>query len=208
MQEFIKKIIKIQSTLNAPKNQYNSFGKYYYRSCEDILEALKPLLRNEGLVQTITDDLELIGDRYYVKATVKVSDGTNTIENTAYAREEDVKKGMDASQITGTASSYARKYSLNGMWCIDDNKDADTDEHHQQTERVPEAAVAKQQQPRNTKPHGITAEQITVLSEAIIHKGYTVPDACISFGVNSLAEVNPSVYNGILDTVLNEWPHA
>lgn len=207
MQEFIKKIIKIQSTLNAPKNQYNSFGKYYYRSCEDILEALKPLLRNEGLVQTITDDLELIGDRYYVKATVKVSDGTNTIENTAYAREEDVKKGMDASQITGTASSYARKYSLNGMWCIDDNKDADTDEHRQQTERDPEAAPTKQRAAQ-TKPHGITEEQINVLAEAITRKGYAVPDACVSFGVNSLAEIHPTVFNGILDTVLNEWPQA
>ena len=133
--EFNEKIIAIQSELKAPKNQYNKFGKYKYRNCEDILEAIKPLLQKYGLVQYITDSIIQIGERYYIQATVKVlqGDGSNNIEVKALAREPENKKGMDESQITGTASSYARKYALNGMWLIDDTKDADTDEHTNQT---------------------------------------------------------------------------
>ena len=129
----IEKLIKIQSELKAPKNQNNTFGKYKYRSCEDILEAVKPLLSREGLLLTLTDTIEQIGNRFYVKATVKLTDGTETVENTAYAREEETKKGMDGPQVTGTSSSYARKYALNGLFCIDDTKDADTDEYKTET---------------------------------------------------------------------------
>ena len=129
----IEKLIKIQSELKAPKNQNNTFGKYKYRSCEDILEAVKPLLSREGLLLTLTDTIEQIGNRFYVKATVKLTDGTEAVENTAYAREEETKKGMDGPQVTGTSSSYARKYALNGLFCIDDTKDADTDEYKTET---------------------------------------------------------------------------
>ena len=129
----IEKLIKIQSELKAPKNQNNTFGKYKYRSCEDILEAVKPLLSREGLLLTLTDTIEQVGNRFYVKATVKLTDGTETVENTAYAREEETKKGMDGPQVTGTSSSYARKYALNGLFCIDDTKDADTDEYKTET---------------------------------------------------------------------------
>ena len=131
--EFNEKIIAIQSELKAPKNQYNNFGKYKYRNCEDILEAIKPLLQKYGLVQYITDSIECVGNRYYIKANVIVTDGKKMQDVFAYAREPENKKGMDESQITGTASSYARKYALNGMWLIDDTKDADTDEHTNQT---------------------------------------------------------------------------
>lgn len=124
--EFIEKIVAIQSELKAPKGQYNSFGKYNYRSCEDILEGVKPLLAKHGLVLTIQDGIELIGDRYYVKATATITDGKESISTSAYARESLDKKGMDASQVTGATSSYARKYALNGLLCIDDTKDADT----------------------------------------------------------------------------------
>lgn len=129
---FNQKIVAIQSELKAPKNQFNSFGKYKYRSCEDILEGVKPLLKKYELMQTIEDNIVQIGDRYYIVAKVSVIG--NGIEHTvtAFAREPENKKGMDESQITGTASSYARKYALNGMWLIDDTKDADTDEHQQQ----------------------------------------------------------------------------
>lgn len=123
---FIEKIVAIQSELKAPKGQYNSFGKYNYRSCEDILEGVKPLLAKHGLVLTIQDGIELIGDRYYVKATATITDGKESISTSAYARESLDKKGMDASQVTGATSSYARKYALNGLLCIDDTKDADT----------------------------------------------------------------------------------
>lgn len=124
--ELIKKIAAIQSELKVPKGQYNSFGKYSYRSCEDILESVKPLLAKHGLVLTIQDSIELIGDRYYVKAIAMITDGNENISTIAYARESDNKKGMDESQITGATSSYARKYALNGLFCIDDTKDADT----------------------------------------------------------------------------------
>lgn len=124
--EFIEKIVAIQSELKAPKGQYNSFGKYNYRSCEDILEGVKPLLAKHGLVLTIRDGIELIGDRYYVKATATITDGKEQLSTDAYARESLDKKGMDASQVTGATSSYARKYALNGLLAIDDTKDADT----------------------------------------------------------------------------------
>lgn len=124
--EFIEKIVAIQSELKAPKGQYNSFGKYNYRSCEDILEGVKPLLAKHGLVLTIQDEIELIGDRYYVKATANITNGKENISSSAYARESLDKKGMDSSQVTGATSSYARKYALNGLLAIDDTKDADT----------------------------------------------------------------------------------
>lgn len=122
--DFIKKVANIQQKLKAPKNQYNKFGKYNYRSCEDILEGVKPLLGD--LVLTVNDDIQIIGDRIYVKATATITDGENSIGNQAFARESLIKKGMDDSQITGTASSYARKYALNGLLLIDDTRDADS----------------------------------------------------------------------------------
>ena len=121
-----EKISDIQMRLKAPKSQYNNFGKYNYRNCEDILEAVKPLLNEHKLYINISDTVEHVGDRYYIKATVTVSDGESTITSQAYAREEESKKGMDGSQVTGASSSYARKYALNGMFAIDDTKDSDT----------------------------------------------------------------------------------
>ena len=116
----------IQHKLKAPKGQYNSFGKYNYRSCEDILEGVKPLLKEHDLALLIDDEIVQIGERYYVKATAKITDGREIVSATAYAREPDTKKGMDESQITGATSSYARKHALNALLCIDDTKDADT----------------------------------------------------------------------------------
>ena len=123
---FYEKISDIQRRLKAPKSQYNSFGKYKYRNCEDILEAVKPLLNEHKLYINICDSVEAVGNRYYIKAVVTVSDGENSISSQAYAREEESKKGMDGSQVTGASSSYARKYALNGMFAIDDTKDSDT----------------------------------------------------------------------------------
>ena len=123
----MKELIAIQSTLNAPKGQYNTFGKYKYRSCEDILGAVKPLLNKFGCTLTISDDVVMVGSRIYIKSTATITNSAGEKEvTTAYAREEDQKKGMDASQVTGAASSYARKYALNGLFAIDDTKDADT----------------------------------------------------------------------------------
>lgn len=119
------KLLKIQEQLKAPKNQRNDFGKYNYRSCEDIFEAVKPLLKENKITLRLTDELVQVGERYYIKATAILTDGVEIIENTAYAREEENKKGMDGSQITGASSSYARKYALNGLFLIDDVKDSD-----------------------------------------------------------------------------------
>lgn len=127
---FMEELKRIQSELKAPKGQYNSFGKYNYRSCEDILEAVKPLLSKHNAQLTISDDIVLVGDRVYVKATAKLKTEKEEIEVSAFAREAETKKGMDESQVTGTASSYARKYALNGLFLIDDTKDADTNENN------------------------------------------------------------------------------
>ena len=122
-----EKLIAIQSELKAPKSQYNNFGKYAYRNCEDILESLKPLLKEHKSTIYISDEIVTVLERFYVKATVTFIDAETgeKIINTAYAREEEDKKGMDGSQVTGSSSSYARKYALNGMFAIDDTKDSD-----------------------------------------------------------------------------------
>lgn len=143
-------LMAVQAELKAPKNQHNSFGKYDYRSAEDIIEAVKPLLKENGLFLNMSDEVVLVGDRYYIKATVKVVDVVTgeSVQTSALAREAAQKKGMDESQVTGTASSYARKYALNGLFAIDDNRDADTDEYARQTSQS--AAGARSQ--RNAYP--------------------------------------------------------
>ncbi len=119
-------LAKIQALVKAPKGQFNNFGKYKYRSCEDIVEAIKPVINPLGFALTLSDEVVLIGQRFYIKATATLTDGKETYTATAFAREEEVKKGMDGSQITGASSSYARKYALNGLFAIDDTKDADS----------------------------------------------------------------------------------
>lgn len=137
-----EKLIKVQAELKAPKSKFNSFGKYKYRSLEDILEGVKPLLEKNKASLVIADSIEQVGDRYYLKATATFIDVENgeSVSNSALARESVDKKGMDDSQITGTASSYARKYALNGLLLIDDTKDADTDEAHVEKEARAEKA--------------------------------------------------------------------
>ena len=137
MQTIYTKLNAIQTALKAPKDQFNEFGKYKYRKAEDILESVKPHLAANGCTLTCTDELILVGDRYYIKATATITsieDGS-AVSTTAYAREELEKKGMDESQVTGASSSYARKYALNGLLCIDDTADSDTTN---QTKREPE----------------------------------------------------------------------
>lgn len=141
-----EKLLLVQIELKAPKNAYNSFGKYKYRSCEDILEAVKPVLNKYKATLTVSDDIVLIGDRYYVKARARFVDieTGDSIENVAFARESDEKKGMDSSQVTGATSSYARKYALNGLFLIDDTKDSDTDEYQNQQKNTKAAKPAKE----------------------------------------------------------------
>jgi len=152
---------RIQSKLKVPKSQKNSFGNYNYRSLEDIQEAVKPLLAEEKLSMVISDDVVMIGDRYYIKATVRLYDDSNVViaENTSFAREPLIKKGMDESQITGACSSYARKYALNGMFAIDDTKDADATHKAEKENPVNIAKTTTNAGVETTPPPPINKEQ-------------------------------------------------
>lgn len=151
MKNITEKLIKVQSELKAPKGQKNTFGNYNYRSAEDILEAVKPLLTEQGLLMTITDIVEQIGERYYIQAKVTLTDGEDTVEVTGYARESLNKKGMDDSQITGTASSYARKYAMNGLFLIDDTKDSDSNENRTERENRAKKADVEAEREKQSK---------------------------------------------------------
>ena len=151
-----EKLSKVQTELKAPKNQFNGFGKYKYRNCEDILEAVKPLLAKNKLTMIISDEIEHIGERFYIKSTIELFDveTSETITTSKFAREEEIKKGMDASQLTGSTSSYATKYALNGLFLIDDTKDADATNNHgndQKNENKDTNKSDKQQQKKETK---------------------------------------------------------
>jgi len=152
-----QKLQGIQSSLKAPKGQTNKFGGYKYRSCEDILTAVKPLLAEWGCSIVIQDDIVEVGGRVYVKATVSLADNDTelAVSATAFAREAEVKKGMDDAQITGSASSYARKYALNGLFAIDDTKDADaTNDHGKRAMKPSEAAMEKAQRQHDAQQGG------------------------------------------------------
>lgn len=153
------KLMMIQSELKAPKGQYNAFGKYNYRNCEDILNALKPHLMKYKCVVLLTDELAIIGSRFYVRATAQLVDteSNNTISVNAYAREEETKKGMDGSQITGSASSYARKYALNGLFAIDDTKDSD---YTNQFGKEPQPPQPQYQAPPKQEPPQLPIQQV------------------------------------------------
>lgn len=146
----MKELTAIQSNLKVPKSQFNSFGQYYFRSAEEILEALKPLLETNDCTLTLSDEIVLIGGRYYIKATASLTnkDGV-VVSTTAFAREEEVKKGMDGAQITGAASSYARKYALNGLFCIDDTKDPDATNKHGKDEPGPTSKPSAKPTPKS-----------------------------------------------------------
>ena len=126
MNNLQEKLSRVQQRLKAPKSQYNEFSNFNYRSAEDIFEAVKPILADEGLVLTVSDEMVCIGERYYIKATATLSDGEDSISVSSYAREDESRPGMSESQVTGCCSSYARKYALNGLFCIDDGKDSDS----------------------------------------------------------------------------------
>jgi hypothetical protein len=169
------KLAYIQQNLKAPKSQFNAFGKYNYRSCEDILEAVKPLLGEATL--TIADDVLLMGNRYYVRATATLQCEGIYMSVQAFAREEDDKKGMDASQITGAASSYARKYALNGLFLIDDTKDADTRDNTKEEKnpvsQPPQSEAPKQEPSVEAKKHdGKDQKQMQVAIGAMLQEMY------------------------------------
>ena len=185
------KLLNVQSELKAPKSQYNSFGKYKYRSCEDILEALKPILNKNKATVIISDDILFVEGRHYIKATVKFIDTENgeMVENSALAREDEIKKGMDSSQITGSVSSYARKYALNGMFAIDDTKDSDSTNTH---------GVDPEQSKSNGK---LSAKQVGRLLAIGLKAGIKEPEIKkvikAEFGKDKIEDLSIEAYNSI-----------
>ena len=180
-----EKLMRIQTQIKAPKNLYNSFGKYNYRNAESICEAVKPFLEKENVSLILLDDVMAVGNRFYVKAIARLTDNENgdSVEATAFAREPETNKGMSESQITGTASSYARKYALNGLFLLDDTKDADTDEYHNQT--------AYQQ--ANTKTT-VTSEQVGKLKVEMLRTGATEQYICEYYKLNKLIDMTQEQY--------------
>lgn len=188
------KLMNIQQKLIAPKNNYNSFGKYSYRSCEDILEAVKPLLAENKVVLTICDEIILVGERFYIKAIATLTDceSDETISNVAYAREEDKKSGMSESQITGSCSSYARKYALNGLFCIDDVKDADTRDNREKTTET------------TTKKKTPTAADKKALNDLVAkckEDNVSIEKICEVYKVATKEELTKAY----IDNALNNW---
>ena len=189
----MKELIKIQTELKAPKNLFNSFGKYKYRNFEGICEAVKPLLAETGCTLIVSDDIVWMGDRYYVKAVATLTNSEGESEYAiAYAREASEKKGMDDAQITGTASSYARKYACNGLFLLDDTKDADTDEYHEETElkKVKEQATNK-----------INKEQVESLSRLLKDKNISLEYIKEMYYVKSLEDMTQHKYMNLLDHI-------
>ena len=188
-----EKLAIIQEKISVPKNNVNDFGKYNYRSCEDILAAVKPILKETGTVLTLDDEVVLINERYYVKATatlVSVEEGKlDTITNWAYAREEELKKGLDASQITGSCSSYARKYALAGLFLLDSEKDADTRDNREPEERPTEETMAKK----------ITGTQLKTLKTKCETDNVDEAYICKSFRIKDLKELTGAQYKTTID---------
>ena len=191
-----EKLSLVQNELKAPKDQKNTFGNYRYRSCEDILESVKPILKKNKLALVLSDELVNIGERYYIKAIATLYDleEEGSLSNNAYAREEESKKGMDGSQITGTASSYARKYALNGLFNIDDTKDADTDEYTKRT---------KQDDTSDLKTIPISQERLDTINDLIIETNTDFKKFCAFHKISSLKDINISnvmaIENSLID---------
>lgn len=184
------KLSEIQKKLFVPKGQKNSFGNYNYRSCEDILQAVKPILADLGCVLFLTNDMECIGNRNYVKATARLVelDTGEQIESIAHAREDEVKKGMDGSQITGASSSYARKYALAGLFCIDNEKDADTNEYTKRQKEAKEEKPDPVYLPTDDKV--VTTEQWNKLASEMKRTGATEKYLCETFNVDKLNDMS------------------
>ena len=206
MSALFEVLSKIQKEMKAPKSQFNAFGKYKYRSCEDILEAVKPFLN--GTVLYISDEMVLIGERYYLKATATLRNGDEAVSVTAYAREEVEKKGMDSSQITGAASSYARKYALNGLFLIDDTKDSDaTNEHGKGAgDEKPKGSQVEQLKGKlggnnAADPYLTEAQAKDIMGQ--LRKAKIRGEALLShFKVSRLGELRESQLNEVYDWIL------
>ena len=204
-----EKLMNIQEKLNVPKNQLNKFGGYNFRSCEDILEAVKPLLKENKLVLQISDEIVPLGDRYYVRALATLidtedKDGNAMIRNVGYAREEENKKGMDASQVTGATSSYARKYALNGLFCIDDTKDPDTNEYQNQQRNYQNNKTNNQVVKQNNQPKIITEAQRKRLFAIGNSNNELIKNVIGRYGYTKTEQIKVSDYDKICTEIESE----
>lgn len=197
-----EKLSAIQSQVHVGKGQYNSFGKYSYRSAEDILEAVKPVCRENGCVLTLADEMVVLEGRFYVKAIATLTDieSLETVSVTAFAREEETKKGMDASQVTGACSSYARKYALNGLFNLDDSKDADIDAYTEAQNRAKKEEAEQKIMAQEQADKVISSAELKKLEKLIKDREGTDPyekrveGCCKKYGVSSLSELKKSQY--------------
>ena len=206
-----EKLMNVQEELNVPKNQLNKFGGYNFRSCEDILEAVKPLLKKNKLTLQISDEIVTFGNRYYVKATATLIDVEDTkdnaiatIENVGYTREEENKKGMDASQVTGATSSYARKYALNGLFCIDDTKDPDTNEYQNQQRNYQNNKTNNQVVKQNNQPKIITEAQRKRLFAIGNSNNELIKNVIGRYGYTKTEKIKASDYEKICTEIESE----
>lgn len=195
-----EKLLQVQLELKAPKNQRNTFGNYNYRNCEDIQEAAKPLMNEVKAVLIVGDELVQVGDRFYVKATAKFIDceSLEELTNTAYAREEAEKKGMDASQVTGSTSSYARKYALNGLFCIDDVKDADSQDNSNKGKPDTGKSSGGKRQPEVPKP---SKKQLNEIYNELARTGIGRSGLLKKYNVTSLEAMTVEQYNEAIGTL-------
>lgn len=204
-----EKLQQVQSKLKAPKNQYNKFGGYNYRNCEDIQEAVKPLLQEVKAALVVGDELILIGERYYIKAVAKFIDceSGESVENAAYAREELDKKGMDVSQVTGSTSSYARKYALNGLFCIDDVKDADSQDGNQKAAQKKENGRKAGKNPDNAatlsgneeKVSDAMIKSVVSLVEKYQKKGLKMEKILKMYSIKDISEMSFMQYRDCMN---------
>lgn len=190
-----EKLMKVQQELRAPKSQYNKFGDFHYRSCEDIQEAVKPILAQARAVLLVSDEVVQVGDRFYIKATAKLQDteSPECVENTAYAREATDKPKMDAAQITGSYSSYARKYALNGLFCIDDAKDPDFPQGQQGTNAA-KPPQRQQGKPKQQEPGRISAAELADLRREADRKGTPLAKICRRYLVERIEDLTQEQY--------------
>lgn len=202
-----EKLLAIQNELKAPKNQYNKFGNFYYRSCEDILEGLKPVLKKNKASLIVSDEIVQIGDRFYVKANAILTDieTGDSLQSTAFAREETEKKGLDSSQITGSSSSYARKFALNGLFLIDDTKDADRDnnEDTQTDEQKNKEMKAKVDQDLVPHGEGMTPKRIARLKKAQEICGKNDATVLATAKAKKIEDITEESYIAVMNLFLN-----
>ncbi len=200
MVKIYEKLLQIQTKLKAPKSLYNKFGNFYYRNCEDILEALKPLLQETKTVLMIRDEIVRIDDRYYIKAAARLIDCETgeAIENYAYAREEKEKKGADSSQITGAASSYARKYALNGLFCIDDTKDADSGAMQKGSSKE-ESASQRNLPPKQEKIDSKKIQIIKDLAKKYEDRGMKIEKLLKMYQLKDIADMTMQQYSDCIN---------